>query len=291
MERVPSFKRTKSRRARDRLSLEAQDHDILTLIAFDLPFRHKLMLFETCKEFAGLRESAPEISSVIDETHQKWNIALAAKEEQVRRDRRDFMKNMCAAIALAMLSFFAQAGVGMLYIYTYYRTKRLHPGCPLHDFLGIMGWCSVCSWLLGLIVQLVMHVREFRRTMAMGGTAVESTYSKVVPKFDLEAGEPLLEEEVQPEDISNQLKLVFLGIIQCVITGVAIVTLYCGIHAWSLIHYTAEDTLRGQCGDWAYGVSYWCIWFLYTLCFGIWAVACMCMCCAIPIAALVRRFF
>jgi len=285
MERVPSFKRTSSRNSRYEfpLQLESQDYGVLALIASDLSYRHKLMFFGSCTYFRRLQMLEPGVNEDIQDVHERYAQAIRLRDRQVAEERRDFYNSMIMGAAVVLLTFLAQGGMGALYVYAAHVTAEEHPECRFTDDIRTIGICGISTWLVNLSVVAVQNWRRILCSVHQGQTTVASTLGqKPQVKFDLEAGQPLLEEgEGEEEERDGQEGVVLritilLKFIQVVI---GFVSFYIFAGVWWIVQNTESPELVDECGSFIYTLAYWFIWFLFTFLLCIVGLQCSCLCC------------
>merc|ERR1712046_425809 len=152
------------------------------------------------------------------------------------------------------------------------------------------GWCGVSAWLCNLLGVMAMNYRRLLCSLRAGQHTMENMVQKPAVKFDMEAGEPLLEDEEEEEEGADGINPYVLSCFATtkaiqVMIGIASI-IACG-NIWWLIEYQSPDDLRGECGDQMYSIAFWLIWVLFT--FVIWFMPVYCPCCCCLIGALVLR--
>lgn len=283
MKRVPSFQRVNSRA--NRTGLEAMDHGILALIVYDLNYEHQLTFLQTCREFSHLKQIEPGLEEELEDVHTKYEFARKKRDEQVSRERKDFCFAITSGIAIVIATFILQAGFGSLFIYTAYRIRdHGYSECGIDDTLETMGWLGIGSWALGIVFEAARNHKTLSRALCAGRGVVGSAITSPQVKFDLEIGEPLLEEDVDDDETGDvggnapRLVLCTMVLVQLGRSFVGFASIWYGGHIWYAMQY--EDTqVRGDCGEWAYTMTWWCNWLPFTIMICIIPLYCVCCCC------------
>merc|ERR1712167_169363 len=123
---------------------------------------------------------------------------------------------------------------------------------------------GVGAWLLNIISMAMLDYRRLICTFRHGGTTIASSLGqKPEVKFDLEAGEPLLEDEDNEDNIDyraqNRARMCSVGL-RGLTTILGLVSFTCSIFIWRLVQYQETSDLVDECGSFVYGLAYWLIW-------------------------------
>jgi len=290
MERIPSFNRTQSKRLKreNPNNLYNQPHYVLALTLAELPIPNKLMFAQTCKEFNEFMQSDPSLMRDLEETHEKYEVARATRDRELQREINDFWRSLRWMVLITVASFLAQAGIGCLYLYASYSAEADHPDCRILPYLETCGWCGIISWGLNLLVLMVQNNTYVLCQLRAGSHAVGAGLGhKPEIQFDLEAGEPLLDAEQQPAQVSEQHARLCTGILKVAQVIAGFVSFAACIVIWNMVQTNEVELLRDECGGFVYGLSFWLIYVLMSICLCL--IPCYCCCICVVLIAALRR--
>jgi len=249
--------------------------DIRYMVLMSCPFKHKLMLIETCR---GFRETTRETEwqRDVSDIRQVYNEAKSKVRKQQAKEFREFRNMLLKMVAFFILSMVVQAGVGIFCVYVASTHADAPCDQPLAAALHYYGSCGILSWLLQLCVWFLQLCQQImscvpRRIRNLGE---EKKF------FDMEAGAPLLDQDQDDEDF--QLSP---GVDRCRRVSTGILKFTRGIVGFVAMYFyilIAVYTMRcEECDEWLYDVS----WFLSMLP----VFVCCCCCVGLPACFLAFR--
>merc|ERR1712216_1098028 len=158
----------------------------------------------TCREFSEVTNTEEWIQQDISSFAEKYRLAKEAKKSQILRDRQRFYTTLCVAISIAAGTFIVEGAFGALWWWAAATTVESEAcketGTHLNFRLETAGQLAILTWALTLLMALLDNWEHVVGWFSRGVRSAKYRTGMNREKFfDLETGEPLLEEV----DLSN----------------------------------------------------------------------------------------
>lgn len=290
LERIPSFKRANSRLHTHKNDISVLPADVKCHIMYFCDFEHKLLLLETNKDMNDISKGDFDWQRKLLDVQERYTQAQAEREAEFADEKKRFGIGVCGFVAVGLLSGVFNIGIGWFLIDVGNDYANAKCNYPIAWALRAYGTIMLFSWVISM-VQLFLSTayplaERFYPRAWKGGILPSITGREKERWFDLEAGEPLLEDNPEQQFDGELVEALRRpeGVRKWLLLIVKIATVFAqafGLYLFVLLTLYVWDSDEKLCDPWLFEVAWWLVmlpWIIIGICFP-------CCCCCICITA------